>query len=399
MLKIGIDIRNIGKKRTGDEVVFFNLTKNLAEIDEKNNYFLFTDITEREILIEIVKRLGLEDKKNFKIIPLEVFGPKALHKFVWNLWTLPNYLRTNPVDTYLTQYITPFFVSKKIKIITIFHDISFNFFPQFIKLSDRFFLNTLVPLTLRRADKIIGVSKFTADEILRYHKIDAKKISWVHNAVGEEFLSEAKKKTSKSELEDIRKKYNLPQKFILYLGTLQPRKNVPTLIEAYAKLPKEIRSELKLVLAGSRGYNFDPEIDRALEKYSLKKDVPLLGYIPDEDKAHIFRLAHIFCFPSFYEGFGIPILEAFSTQTPVIASNIPPHKEIAELCAIFFNPKDPQELAEKLQFLYEDKASRDNLVRIASIQAEKFSWRKTSEKMLQIILATNGIIDRIGEKK
>lgn len=399
MLKIGIDIRNIGKNRTGDEVVFFNLAKNLAEIDEKNKYQLFTDIVDKKILDEIKKRLGIEKKENFEIVPLRVFGYKPLHKFIWNLWTLPNHLRKNPIDVYLTQYLTPFFVSRKIKIITIFHDISFNFFPQFIKFSDRFFLKMLVPLTLRRADKIIGVSKFTADEVGRYYRINPAKIAWVHNAVGDDFLAIAKKGISEAEKKRLREKYTLPKNFILYLGTLQPRKNIPTLIEAYAKLPQEIRQDLKLVLAGSRGYNFDIEIDRFLERYSLGRDVSFLGYVPAEDKAGLFGISDIFCFPSFYEGFGIPILEAFSAKTPVIASNIPPHREIAELCAIFFNPNDSGELSQKIQFLHEDSKSKENIIRLGSIQVQKFSWRKTAERLLAIMIATSGPVDSMGKKK
>ena len=131
---IGIDIRNIGKKRTGDEVVFFNLTKTLAKIDMENEYKLFTDIIDTTVLQYIGVSLGIDNKKNFKIISL-----KTKNKFTWNFWTLPKYLRKNLVDIYFTQYITPWFVPKKIKIATIIHDISFNFYPQFIKFWDLFF--------------------------------------------------------------------------------------------------------------------------------------------------------------------------------------------------------------------------------------------------------------------
>ena len=139
-MKIGIDIRNIGKKRTGDEAVFFNLTKNLALIDDRNDYKLFTDIVDGNKILEIKNNLGIADKSNFEIISL-----KAKNRFVWNFWILAKYLRKNPVDIYLTQYITPWFVPRKIKILTIIHDISFNFYPQFIKFSDLFFLKKLIP--------------------------------------------------------------------------------------------------------------------------------------------------------------------------------------------------------------------------------------------------------------
>ena len=393
-MKIGIDIRLIGKKQTGSEEVFLNLVKNLTHIESENEYFLFTDIIDVAGVAEISKQLGVTKKSNFKIVSL-----KTWNKFSWNFWTLPMYLRKNPVDVYLTQYILPFFVPKKIKLVTIIHDVSFNAYAKFIKFSDLFFLRTLIPISLRRADKIIAVSRFTKDEIVKYYGIDPAKIEWVHNAVGNAFLEAAEKKLTEEVAKKLRKKYNLPEKFILYLGTLQPRKNIPTLIEAYEKLPTETRKQLKLVLAGSRGHNFDLKIDQMLEKYALTKEVPLLGYIPDEDKANLFKLATIFCFPSFYEGFGIPILEAFIAKTPVIASNIPPHKEIAELCAVFFNPNDVAELSQKLQNLFIDTKSQENLVKLGEIQAHRFSWTKTTEDILRILIATGESIDSMKEKK
>jgi glycosyltransferase involved in cell wall biosynthesis len=182
IMKIGIDIRNIGKKRTGDEAVFFNLVKNLANIDSKNDYFLFTDITGKVILQKIIAELGIANKPNFKIISL-----KCPNKFIWNAWILPGYLKNSPVDVYHTQYITPFFVPKKVKIITTIHDISFNFFPRFIKWRDLFFLKTLIPTSLKKADKIIAVSQFTKGEIIKYYKINPNKVEVVCNAVGDNF--------------------------------------------------------------------------------------------------------------------------------------------------------------------------------------------------------------------
>ncbi|HDH07610.1 MAG TPA: hypothetical protein ENG89_01155, partial [Candidatus Moranbacteria bacterium] len=295
-MRIGIDIRNIGKKRTGDEMVFFNLVKNLAEIDNENNYKLFTDINNKETVADIKKRLGIENKDNFEIISL-----KSSSKFIWNFWTLPNYLRKNPVDIYHTQYITPFFVSKKInhhtknphkrlwnnllvmlhlrksgvgvKIITIVHDISFNFYPRFIKFLDLFFLKILIPMSLRRADKVIGVSKFTRDEIVKYYKIyphtktpglsgffknyfakikekyfgvgvNPGKVDFIYNAVGDDFLNN---NFSSEQLSSVGKKYNLPENFIFHMGTMQPRKNIPILIKAYSKI-KDRLGGTKLVL-------------------------------------------------------------------------------------------------------------------------------------------------------
>ena len=177
-MKIGIDIRLIGKKRTGDEVVFFNLVKNLTEIDRSNQYFLFTDRNpekNRELKAEIDK-LKLAD--NFKIIFID-----SPNRFWWNLWALPHFLNKNPVDVFHTQYIAPFWLPKKVKLVLTIHDISFNFFPQFIKKSDLFFLKTLIPRSLKMASKIIAVSEFTKKEIEKYYHIPAEKIAAIHKGV------------------------------------------------------------------------------------------------------------------------------------------------------------------------------------------------------------------------
>ncbi|EKE11283.1 MAG: mannosyltransferase B-like protein [uncultured bacterium] len=376
-MKIAIDIRNIGKGRTGDEVVFFNLVKNLAVIDDVNQYVLLTDRNPQKDLLlrESIEKMQL--KPNFSVIHLCEDGA---NKFLWNAWVLPQYLKKNPVDILQVQYITPFFISRKIKIVTILHDVSFKVYPKLIKKSDLFFLNMLIPMSLRRADKIIGVSRFTIQEIIKYYKVNPDKLDWIHNAVGENF----QKEISHSQMELVRKKYGLPQKFILYIGTLQPRKNLPSLIEAYIKIPTEKREGLKLVLAGGKGYNFDPEIEKSIESYSLRGHVILPGFVDEEDKPTLFKLSHVFCFPSLYEGFGIPVLEAMTLGVPVLASSIDPHMEVAENSILFFDAANPADFSEKLTRIISDDSLRIKLIEQEKERASKFSWQNTAKKILEI---------------
>lgn len=375
MAKIGIDIRNIGKKRTGDEAVFFGLAKGLAKIDSQNKYLLFTDITDAATLEDIAEKLEIKNKGNFEIISL-----KCPNRFVWNFWTLPRHLRKNQVDIYLTQYITPFFVLKSIRIATIIHDVSFKVYTQFIKFSDLFFLKILIPLSFRRADKIIGVSEFTADEIKKYYKLNADKVAWIHNAVSPDFLQQ---NISPKKIAEVKKKYHLPDEYILYIGTLQPRKNIPTLIEAFAKI--KLETGAKLVIAGGRGHNFDRRIDETILKLNLKNDVFFPGYVDEEYKAALLKGARIFCSPSLYEGFGIPILEAMSVGTPVIASDIPAHRETAGEGALFFEPKNPEDLAGKIRELSENSALGLILAQKGLAQAQNFSWEKTARDLVDIL--------------
>lgn len=376
-MKIAIDIRNIGKGRTGDEAVFFNLVKSLAVLDSENEYVLLTDRNPGNDAVLAQEIEKMQTKPNFSVIPLCEDGA---NKFLWNAWTLPRYLKKNPVDILQVQYITPFFVSKKVKIVTIVHDVSFAAYPELIGKKDLFFLKMLIPMSLRRADKIVGVSRFTTQEIMKYYHTDSKKLEWIHNAVGENF----QKKISSAKLEAVRRKYDLPQKFILYIGTLQPRKNLPALIEAYIQIPTEKREGLKLVLAGGKGHNFDREIESYIENFSLQEYVILPGFIAEEDKPALFKMAHIFCFPSRYEGFGIPILEAMTMGTPTLASNIAPHMEVAGDSILFFDIDSADDFTHKLTKIISEEVLRAHMREQGMAQARKFSWEKTARKMLEI---------------
>jgi len=375
-MRIGIDIRLVGKKRTGDEVVIFNLVRELAQINSNHQFELFTDVTDEKVLRDISQRIGIGGKENFKIISLE-----TPNRFAWNFWTLPMYLRKNPVDVYHTQYITPWFVSKKIKVVTIIHDISFNFFPKFIKFSDLFFLRTLIPLSVRRADKIVGVSEFTRDEIIKYYKVDPEKVEWIHNSVSSEFLD---LEVSEKRLAEVRKKYDLPEKFILYIGTLQPRKNLPMFIEAFAKIKEDLNG-MKVVIGGNRkAHNYDIGIDQVINENNLHEDIIFPGFIDEDDKPAIFKLANVFVFPSFYEGFGIPVLEAMVKGVPVLCSDIPSLKEIAENGALYFNLGDLDDFSKKLYDISMNNDLRSELARAGLNRASFFSWKNSARKMLAI---------------
>jgi len=377
-MKIGIDIRNIGKSRTGDEVVFLNLVKNLALQNTQGEYLLFTDILDENILSKIKIDLGIEGKENFKIISL-----KTKNKFTWNLWTLPNYLRKNPLDAYHTQYILPFFVSRKIKLLTTIHDVSFKVFPEMIRKSDLFFLKILIPWSLRRADRIIAVSEFTKNEIIKYYKTKPEKISVVKNALGEEFLID--KNLGESPFaSDVISKYSLPHDFILYLGTLQPRKNLPLLIEALAKIRREMHGT-KLLLCGNRqANNFDSRIDQKIKALKMEEEVNFPGYISEKDKPAIFRMARALCFPSLYEGFGIPLLEAFASGIPVIASDIPAHREIGGDAICYFNPQDSEDLSQKIKSIFTNHNLRTDFIHKGKERLAHFSWGKSAQELQEI---------------
>ena len=370
-MKIGIDIRVIGKNRTGDEVYFFNLVKNLAATDKENEYRLYTDRDPKDDSDSAREIKKLELGPNFKIIFLN-----SPNRFWWNLWTLPKYLKKNPVDIFHTQYIAPFWLPKKIKLVLTIHDISFNFFPEYIKKTDLFFLRMLIPRSIRRADKIITVSASEQKQIIDFYKIPPEKIDFTYNGVDFEKFSQ---NYSDKQKEALRKKYNLPEKFLLYLGTLQPRKNIPVIIEAIKSL------NIKLVLAGNRdARNFDQKIDEAIKKNGLQDKIIFPGWIDEKDKPILLQMAECFVFPSLYEGFGIPIIEAMAASLPVVCSDIPVLREIGKNAALFCDPKNSQQFAENISKILDDQSLREKLVRSGIETAQKFTWPKTAEKTLEI---------------
>lgn len=373
-MKIAIDIRNIGKQRTGSEVVVLELTKEILNLDKDNEYLLVTDTDDKDVLTNIKNDLKLENKKNARIVSL-----KAKNKFVWVAITMPIFFRTHKIDIFHTEYIIPFFIPKKVKVVTHIHDVSFKVYREMILRKDLFFLDLLIPRSISRSDKIIAVSQFTRDEILKYYKVDPDKIEVIYNSI-----NVTKKVSTQESIEAVRKKYQLPQKFILYIGTLQPRKNIPTLIEAYAKIENKI-PEIELVIAGDKkAHNFDKKIDEAIFKYKLDKKIKFTGFIETEDKASVYRMAQVFVFPSFYEGFGIPILEAMSQGVPILASDIGPHREVAAEAGSYFKFGDIDIFSNKLYNICVDQNERKRLSDLGISRAKFFSWKKSAQALLKV---------------
>lgn len=375
-MKIAIDIRNIGRKRTGDEVVFLNLVRELTKIDAENEYLLFLDRRTDDELRDIERRLGIIERKNFQFVLLPAKG-----KFDWNLLFVPRSLRAHAVDIYHTQYIAPFFVPKRTKLVTHIHDVSFRAYPQYIAPIDRFFLNALIPRSIHRADQIIAPSEFTKREIMKYYRVSGEKISVIYNAVAPEFF--VKKEDGKN-FEAIREKYHLPKSFLLYVGTLQPRKNIPMLLGAFRSL-RESDPDLGLVLAGNRnGHHFDTRIDETIARLNLERAVVFTGFVEQPDLPALMSAARAFVFPSYYEGFGIPILEAMSQSVPVVASDIPALREAGGDAAMFVPSDNPVLFSEALRTICERGSIREELIQKGLIRARYFSWERSAQNLLAI---------------
>ncbi len=385
-MKIGIDIRAIASQRTGDETYTLELVKNLARIDRKNEYFLYTDTFSEEKLAKIKKLLSL-DNANFFIKPV---GPSS--KLFWTFYSLAKQARKDKLDILHVQYIAPIFLRKDIRIITTIHDISFERYPQFIAKKDLLALKLLIPPSLHRADKIIAVSKFTAQEIKNVYPRVAGKVEMIYNGG----VPEAFGAVTKKDVLNFRKKYGKLRPYLLYLGTLQPRKNVPFLLRAFRELKKRYSQEnslienCKLVIRGTRGgRNYDWRIDSILEDIrkdnsNIYNDIKFLGYQSTKELAVLLREAEVFCFPSLYEGFGLPVLEAMAVGTPVLASDSSCLPEIVGDGGVLYRGDNQSDFVEKVRRLLLDGDLRSRVAEAGRLRVKDFSWEKTARETLEL---------------
>ncbi|MEI9967024.1 MAG: glycosyltransferase family 1 protein [Candidatus Moraniibacteriota bacterium] len=377
-----LDVRLVGKQRTGDETVFLELTRALLQSDSDNRYLLLTDETDPEKLRALRERFGSLERQDVEIVSLPSSG-----RFHWNAFALPRFLRTHTPDVYHTQYILPLWIPRSTKVVLHIHDVSFRAYPRLIGWKDRLFLSLLIPRSLRRADAVVTPSAFTKEEVTRFYGTDPQKIHVIPNA-----LSISLPLPDPAEQEALRTRYHLPQDFVIAVGTLQPRKNIPTLIRACAELRKRI-PDVALVLVGNpKAHHFDQEIPAALRETGLEQATVFPGYIASEDLLGVISLARVYAFPSLYEGFGIPMLEAFAAGVPVAASDIPALRETGGEAARYFPPHDVARLSETLYTLFIRESECQDLVALGKERIKRFSWSESGVKL-------RALYERLSENK
>src|SRR6185369_15343895 len=235
----------------------------------------------------------------------------------------------------------------------------------------------------KSADHIISVSQSTKDDLAMEYRIAPEKISVIYSGMGESFFHMNRNDT---ELLRIKQKYSLPYRFILYLGTFEPRKNIVALLQGYDALMKFGNAEIKkyeLVLAGTRGWKYE-EIFRSIGNSAYKENIHLPGFIDDEDKVSVYNLASIFVYPSLYEGFGFPPLEAMACGVPVISSHASSLPEIVGNSGILIDPYQPDELYRALESLINNPSFAAKLQEKGLKQAKKFNWELSSRETLDI---------------
>lgn len=371
-MRIAIDIRPLLRKGTGVGIYFKNLIIHLSRIDSGNKYILFTSSWKDRFPPYMFK---LPD--NFSIKDYRF--PVRMLNYLWhNLQFPPLEWLAGRVD--ISHSPTPLLLpARKGKRIITIHDLFFLRHPELTKGEIQRDYPRLVKAHASKADTIIAVSHHTAKDVKELLGIPEEKIRVIPLGVEELFWEKA----SQHELNAIQRRLSLSKDFILFVGIIEPRKNLPLLLRAFRHLINRGFPELQLVIAGERGWDYE-EFDRELEDEKLKGRVIITGYLDRIDLRALYQQARLFAFPSFYEGFGLPLVEAMASGLPIVAVRTSSVPEVVGKAAILLYEPDSQLLADEMERLLSDDSLWEMLSHLGKEQVKLFSWAKTAFQTLNL---------------
>ena len=313
-----------------------------------------------------------------------VIGPPARHPLLWKLWydyKVPSVLRKYKADVFVSA---DGFVSLRTKVpqCVVVHDLSYLHFPSFIKKTHLYYLRSQTPKFLKKAKKIVTVSAYSKKDIVESFAVDENKISVVYNAVKDSY-----KPVTEELKEAVKAKYTQGREYFIYVGSIHPRKNLMNLLKAFSVFKKRMKSNMQLVIAGRLAWKFE-SFTEGLKTYKYRNDVHLLGYLPQQELAELTASAYDLVYPSLFEGFGVPPVEAMNCEVPVITSSVSSMPEICGDAALYADPENVEDIADKMMLLYKDEQLRSSLVEKGKQQAKMYSWDKSAQVFWQAIRAT-----------
>jgi glycosyltransferase involved in cell wall biosynthesis len=345
------------------------LTGTLSKIDTENHYVLFSSSLRERARSEALPG-------NFHLIDRRI--PVRLLNWTWHRHGTPSLDRLCGKSIDITHSPHPLILpSRRGRSIVTIHDLFFYRHPEYTTAEIRRDYASLVESHASRADTILSVSETTASEIERELGVDRDRIAVVPNGIDPDDFAPRPDRDRKVAL-----LYDLPSRFLIFVGTLEPRKNIPALVEAVGILARRGWDGV-LLLAGGSGMD-EPRIDAAVERLRLGSRIRKLGYILPEHLPTIYRRAHVLVNPSHWEGFGLPPLEAMACQVPVVASDIPAHRETAGNAALFVPPDDPDSMADSIERAWNDDELRASLMEQGASRVKRFTWDEAAHKTLAL---------------
>jgi glycosyltransferase involved in cell wall biosynthesis len=370
-MRIAIDIRRLYE--FGLATYLRNVVRTLARVDTANEYYLLGNPVRFEQLGEL--------PQNFHLMALQ--HPERTFA---NHLEMQRTLATNQVD--LVHVPNPFWrplFTRAPYVLTVHDLLDYMYRERTSNGVRRAFHTTMTRYVLRRASRIFAVSNFTKRDIARLFDVKSSKIEVVYNALDESFQ---RGHASPEEQEMVRGRYQIDSPFLLYAGRISPHKNVARLIEAFAALKSRLDKEdifpdLKLIIIGDE-VSRNPDIRRAVVRGGMQYDVRFLGYVPIEVLRIFFDMAKLFVFPSLYEGFGLPPLEAMAHGTPVVCSNTSALPEVVGEAALLVNPENIFEISRAMHRLLTDQPMRERMKAAGLEQAQRYSWEASVRRMVEV---------------
>ncbi|MDD5015861.1 MAG: glycosyltransferase family 1 protein [Atribacterota bacterium] len=376
-MRIGIDVYGLSRFKffTGISNYIYNILKYLEIFDQENEYFLYNDTD---------INFTLNNPRWHKKVSRDLFG--GIHTLWLNTILVGQLLRDN-IDIFWQPNgaLLPIYMPKNIKVIVTIHDLVSHYYPETMEFANRSVSRIFFYSSFRRADAIIAVSNSTANNIkdLLADVIDGKKMVVIYEGISNEKFRPIDKERSKH---FVKEKFDIDNDYILFVGTIEPRKNLLSLIKAFSLLVKNGKNlDYQLIIAGKKGWG-NSNIHNLLKQFNLsKKHVKFLGYVDAEDLVYLYSGAEVFILPSLYEGFGLPILEAMACGCPVITSNISSMPEVSGGAALLVNPSNTQEIAEAIYRVVINSSLREKMNKEGFKNVARFSWDKTAKETLNLI--------------
>ena len=363
-MRIAIDARKLRDYGIGTYVR--NVLRHLSRLDRSTEYVLLCQAQD----CGVAEELG----ENFRAV-----RQAAPAYSVREQVAVPLDLRREGIDLFhAPHYVLPPLTPCK-AIVTI-HDCIHLRFPQYLpnRLAYAYARSSLW-MAAHRAERVLTVSEASKRDILRYFRIPESRIHVIHNAIDERFGTEP----AEEEVTRVRERYQLNDPFVLYAGNIKPHKNLERLIEAFHLLRRQGHDHVKLLIIGDEISKY-ATLRRAVHRYKLHKHVRFFGFVPDKTLAILYRLAAVFVFPSLYEGFGLPPLEAMASGTPVVTSNISSLPEVVGDAALLIDPYSAEAIADAMRRVLTDAALRDDLRRRGLERARHFSWERSVTRVREI---------------
>lgn len=360
-MRAAIDARTLGAPKTGDRTYCLNLLRGMAALRPEGEYLLYTD-----------RETGLLDSlpRNFERVVLTAPQP-----WLWTPWSLPWDLRRRAADLLHVQYIIP--PSAPCPIVTTIHDISFRRHPEWFPLKHRVLLNLLIPAAARNAAHVITGSEYTRADLIDAYDLPPERVTVTPYAADPIYRPMDREEAQRQ----VAARFNLRGPFVLAVGVLQPRKNLPRLIRAFGRVSKEVPHSLALV--GKPGWAHE-ELQRATAASGLGSRLKFTGYVPDADLPVLYNAADLFVYPSLLEGFGFCALEAMACGTPVVTSNVTSLPEVVGDAAITLDPTDEEALGRAIHRALTDAPLRTRLREAGLARAALFSWERTAAETLAV---------------